>query len=46
MICGGVPDNHYVKFGDYLLNRSREILTEVVWGGIVDGIFAVASDRR
>ena len=35
-----VPDKH-VKFGD-----SREIPPEAVGGGIVDGFFAVTSDRK
>ena len=40
-----VPDNR-VKFDDHRLNRSWEILPEATWGGIFDGIFAAASDRK
>ena len=38
-----VPDKH-AKFGDPRINRSREILSEAVGGGIFDGFFAITSD--
>ena len=40
-----VPDNR-VKFGDARLNCSQEIPPEAVYGGIFDGLFAVASDQN
>ena len=40
-----VPDKP-VKSGDPRLNRSREIPPEATRGGIFDGFFAVASDRK
>ena len=39
------PDND-VKFGHPRRNLSREIPPEAVWGGIFNGFFAVASERK
>ena len=39
-------DDNRVEFGDPRLNRSREMPREAVIGGILDGCFAVASDRK